>query len=449
MENIFKKISLIFILICCPICYSLSQEGLFNKCRQVVRKINKSSLTASAKTETPFSSRFYIKEVFSFNIPRSNQESEFYRIKGYDESSYKGIDEIIYYGILGAQLKEAGVDPERTHIEDLARMVLTRLNWFGEVLVALRMYVRPPGLSNLKFFNEFYNMNQKKEAGRLDKVFDIFDDFVKEAQERVHQRRVTYRWFNQWSHRLAMLASVVEDGKYLLRENQWISHAGFEKLLNSRQSLFRERKMRIQSQMGLEDLKNVLDNFPREIIFYMPGEIGIIALNYTEPTGVPIGLMNGSPLDFYGGKRKPTDGIVLSSVIHSAHDLRHHRDGFGKLLWSRNIKASVSKAEFKTLFIDKVRQMPQEQGYQAHLGFFLLNHEFGRVQSINIHNREEILQMVLSKLDIFEDGAFRNLLPVHIIKEKSHIENYLRETADVFSDVIDQIESVVNSDALQ
>ena len=442
MEKIFKQnlVKLfIFILTCFCISYSLSKNIVLNKCRQTVRKITGMSVIAQTEIERPSSVPLYLSEVPSFNIPRSNQESEFYRAKGYDESSYKGIDEIIYYGLLGAKLKEAGVDPEHTHIEDLIRLVYVQINWFKEVLVALKMYNDEPMVTGV--FREFYLLRQEKRTRYLD---NIFDDVIKEAQEKVHKRKVTYRWFTIWNHRLTMLASIFESDNVLRKIDQWKTHQDFEKLSQSRTSLFRDSKNYLLDRVGLKDLKYTLDNFPNEIVFYIPGEIGIIALNYTEPTGVPIGFMNDSPLDFYGGKRKPTDGTVLSSVVHSAHDLRHHRDGFGKILWSRNINSPISKAEFKRLFVDKVRQMPQEQGYQAHVGFFLLNHEFSNKgeMTLHIHNREDILRMILSKLNSFNEGAsFASLLPSSIVEnfKRINVENYLRETARIFSDVIDQI----------
>ena len=441
MKNNFIKYStkfFVLILSFLYISYSLSEDSLLNKCRQTVGKVAKNSLTVQTNTRPVV--RSHPKEVPSFNIPKSTRESELYKSKGYEESAYRGIDEIIYYGILGAKLKEEGVDSHRTHIEDLARLVHVRLNWFGEVLAAAKIYIEPR-LTIGQSLSSFRLFRLGRVTRRLDEEFEIFDVFVKEAQERVHQRAVTYRWFTIWNHRLTMLASIVEfDGNRLLRRKMWMTHEGFEKLFHLRPGLIRDERNYFFNDLGLKDLKDAMDNFPYEIVFYIPGEMGIIALNYAEPSGIPIGLLNDNPSDFYSTNRKMTDGVFMSPVRYAAHDLRHHREGFGKQRWFKNVTAPISKAEFKKRFIDKVRQMPQEQGYQAHLGFFLFNHELRKTQNVDIQNREDILRMILSYLDAFHDQAI-GLLPGHIIRNlrKSNLENYLRQVAGVFSDVIDQI----------
>ena len=419
--------------------YSLSNNSLLNKCRQTIGKITRSFFTG--QTKTPPVVRSYPQEAPSFNIPQSTKESELYKSKGYDESSYGGIDEVIYYGRLGVQLQEAGVDPHYTHIEDLARLVHVRLNWFGEVLAAAKIHFGPR-LTMERSLSSFRLFQLGRHTRRLDKEFEIFGDFIKEARERVHQRAVTYRWFTSWNHRLTMLASIIEfsEARLLRWRKMWTTYEGFEKLLHLRPGLFRDERNYFLSTLGLKDLKDAMDNFPREIVFYIPGEIGIIAFNYAESSGVPIGLLNSHPSDFYSANRRKTDGAFMSPVVYAAHDLRHHREGFGKQGWFKNVTAPLSKAEFRKRFISKVRQMPQEQGYQAHLGFFLFNHELRRSKTIHIQNREDILGMILSFLDVFEE-AFLSLLPGHIHKnlEKTNVENYLGQTAGVFSDIIDQI----------
>lgn len=383
----------------------------------------------------PRPSRPYLRKLPSFNIPRSSRESKLLKSKGYNEDDYRGVDEIIYYGILGAHIQKAGIDPSRTHIEDFALLAPERLSLFRELAASKKKHLEGGA--------QLFSKTAAEKTNLADESFNIFSAFEKEALDRIQRRAVTYRWFIQWSHRMTLLASLGDQSplldKLLLKDKRWTTHEGSESLSQMSFGAFSINRNSVIASTGLKTLKEeVLDDFPHHIVFYTPNETGFIALNYAEPAGIPIVFLNNTPSAFYT-ERKPTDGLVLSSIDMANHDIRHYTKGFGKNRWGAGIEAPVSKTEFKNRLIDRIRRLPYEQGYKVHLGFFLLNHEFSAVGGINIQNREDILKFILSKQAPFA-GAYRSLLPYHLrSSNRTAVTLYLRETAKALSDAIDEI----------
>ena len=225
---------------------------------------------------------------------RSSPEEPGLKKQGFKPEYYRGLDLAREFNRVKKYLQEIKADPKHTHISYFAAQI--------KKVIAV-------------FEKEFIEQN-KEDVEFLEERLELLANFKRDAQQRIETQEVTYDWWVTFNTRLAALGTKDkevllttllisrEPGDHETFTHYFKNYEAFERLLSQHRSLL----------VDFGKLNTVKDNFPEEVIFFIPEDIGIMAINRM-----------GNGVYFIGvtGKKKFADGSPLEPIIYFTHDINH------------------------------------------------------------------------------------------------------------------------------
>ncbi len=332
------------------------------------------------------------------------------------EEAYKMLD-------LGKKIRERKDQARTTHIEEFVPQISLHYEYFKNAM-QIEMFLQE--INNIRLFQQLY-----------DKKLSTLDFLYQEAIKKAQNKKLTYHYWLLWNIRLAKLASITnhEIIEELKDEYHLYNSAINEQTKVYKESIYKsnaqkphiqEKKIEILELLKREALSKVQDNqfngsywnyykylcrklihtddiriideigeryskyhkysrrkkatdfitkisksidhFPQLIILPTTKNLGIIALNVFTNGVAPLGL---------GYLNSLVDGNRITPFDFMSHDLNHHHvKKFGYptsiLKWEDDL---ITREEFHKTFFEVTQDYPIKKYKQAHLAYFLLEHE--------------------------------------------------------------------------
>ena len=413
------------------------EEGLWTKKRRKINKLELKFAISSVRFEPALRVFFqnqenFPREVEAFNIPRTHEERTL-QSEGFTPAFYSGVDAVLYWNQVGQKMKAGFINPYQTHIEEFAHHVNGHITFMKEGI-----------LNRTDISQELKN-----------EMLALLNQFFEEAQQKIKDKELTYAYWLYWNQRLAILASPTIYNKIkntysntlTWQESWWRTDTSIHSL-KIREQLKHFLSKENVFYYSIWEIQNILDKFPNEIAFHIPGPLGAIALVEASPNAIPLSLRHSI---------STTEGFTMNAVQQTHHDYIHYFAGFGTSEWPHIIQSPISKERFKQAFKEKIRALDRHQKRQAYIGMFLLMHDFPL--DVNIQKPKNILRIFkINKRAFKNKNNLGNLLPEELLsfiqsdvkslgnwissvgkEQRQALKQYLEESAAVFNNIINQI----------
>ena len=372
-----------------------------------------------------------------FDIPQTNEEKVL-RKKGYRDIFINGIDEMNWIQAMGRNLRKHNINPYATHIVNFADRIESYIGMVREGISsskledAYRMGGHP--LVN----KDIFEMNPA-DIPAVKSRLDILDKyFIKEARQRVKQEEVTLKWFLLWTYRLSILATLpVRRGDIemmmpgvsvtLNKSTWWHTDKEMTKLLN------RGDRRELSAMTGT--ITGFLRNFPYEIVIPTIKDMGIIALNRANISGITSVTLSG--------RSKILDAQTLVPAEQIRHDLGHvHEYEHGKAKWA----SSVDIHQFHKIYMEEVKKLSLEKREMVELGYTLLLHDSKRNEYF-VEKPQSILKMYKNFFHLFQNRLHLGAaLPENVdVSSGKEVSAYIKKAAQAFSGTARKIIQQINS----
>ena len=230
-----------------------------------------------------------------FDIPQFNEEEK-YKAMGFRKIFYMGLNKVKRMKYLARKLREADIDPFRTHIVDLVPFI-------DEHLEFIDRGIQEQG-QNVSERRDFLKNNLKKEA-----------------EQKVEDQKVSLHWYLHWNFRLIWLASL-DNYNYLISDKlaekdpriQWLTEASWDKHLNENLGAM---AFLPGNKLVIKFVKSVM-RYPEQIYLPVLDDLGLITLNEA--------FADQDFVKQITNKEKMTDAEPMNPLQFEEHELDHIRE---------------------------------------------------------------------------------------------------------------------------
>lgn len=331
-----------------------------------------------------------------FDIPQFNEEEK-YKAMGLRRIVYMGLNKVKRMKYLASKLREADIDPFRTHIVDLVPFIDEHLKFIDQ------------GIQEQE-----HNVSERRDF--------LKNNLREEAKQKVKDRQVSLYWFLHWNFRLIWLASL-DDYYYLIDDSsatkdprqKWLTEVNWNKLIDG--DLYR---------IGLVKKQHLIMNFlqpfmryPEQVYLPILDDLGLMTLNEAF-----------ADQDFVKqiiNKERMTDGILMNPLQYEGHESDHIKDfNFNQ----KNEKRIFSK--FYVQWRDVRESFTPEEIEMVELVHWYLSREIHF--EVNLTDYIHINRALVRDKHRFENpNDTKALLPPEI--NEWTIGDYFEESAKTFSQI--------------
>ena len=368
----------------------LSFDDMFNK---------NGDFVVSVSSEAMKDIRHGKKKVESFNVPKSNESTQF-KAQEYEGIFIDGMDETNEFIEWVRRFRaDPSINPNTTHVEDLGDMVEGRLDVIKRGII-----------------EENQNLDSSIREKMLSEKLLLFEGMAREARKRVKDEQVTLRWWESWN---ARIADLTDQSEAYITTNVLDRNMGT--ILSVEE--FLENTMEINRSIG--------SAYPsHRMSFYTTNKLGIIAINRTDAEDIAPISLNTNTVNM--------DGVEMSPIENKDHDIIH----FTNRSWREE---KYSRKRFHQEFEDIVEDFPPDQRKMAETARFILVHE---LSLLHTYPRSVSSLLTDEHPDIFprffKEDDLQYLLPRSVDRtSKEEVTNYLSRTGELFDSIVNKIEKRV------
>ena len=426
LKNFFK----LCILFCSSSFIEHSSAKLF--CKHLfspTRTQRAADAPLASQTESSVQRQAEIRLENDLRAIRNSRQEPLLKRQGFKPSYYKGVDQAREFKRVQKYLQEIKADPEETHIAYFADQAIQIIDKVSKEL-----------------------RENNANGNLLKKALDLLENFKTEAQSRMEDQKATYDWWSNFNYRLVILASLASSrtgGK--LRHPRysdpyfWRTHKGMQEFIDYHLHLIEHQKQEYPQSEDVVRFHEIKEKFPEETIFFTSDEIGIMALNRAGKKFYFVGVSGGP---------RTVDGMDLIPIIFFEHDLAH---------------AKATTDIFSQEIVSRIDRLPKKSDREkAELALFIHSHEDGAdvLQSVWQMDSSSLRKVMLRLVNTDEqkpsetfmkgisNNAFRGMMTQEIRRfldpldlrgilpdpvdtaNKKEIESFLKESADVFSNIV-------------
>ena len=329
---------------------------------------------------------------------RNSPQEPFLKKFGFSLLYYTGVDQAREFRRVRKYLLEIKADPEKTHIPYFADQINKTI---------------------IGFEKGFKYQNQHKLM--YEEHLKLLEDYKKEAYQRMRDLNVTYIWWADFNYKLSTLGNPLR--RYDAEKR------GFANFITTQERPDPPKN---------SDFESAKDLFPKEVMFFTIGPVGIMAFNR---------IGKGSHFISVSGKDMTADGIDTTSAGFFHHDVVHLLRISKDFESYWDAKPAVKYEEIEGKLNSISNKFDQEK---AELALFLFKHEGGLKayldqlnQYTKIRRKEASHQ---KKREIWDRAVSRFLyvsLNAGFIKEKL-VPYYLRGMKSYESEMIKFTKEIKN-----
>lgn len=371
----------------------LTYNGRIKQFRLSEKDVNRAKVSPKAKgwferrEQAP-------RSVGPFDIPQFNEEEK-YKAMGLRRVIYMGLNKVKRVKYLVRKLREAGMDPFRTHVVDLIPLIDEHLEFMDR------------GIQEQE-----ENVSERREF--------LKNTLREEAKQKVRDGQVTLYWFLNWNFRLIWLTSL-DNYNYLIDDKLakkdfrfiWLTEADWDKHLD-------ENWGRMTILPGKELIINLVKSvmrYPEQIHLPVLDDLGLMTLNEAF-----------ADQDFVKQiihTERMTDGTSMNPLQYEEHELDHIRDF--------NTNQKDEKKIFSTFYAQwrEVREdFTPEEIEMVEFVHWYLSREIRF--AVDLTDEADIVQALARNDYRFENPEdMKSLLPPGI-NERTR-GDYFEESAKIFS----------------
>ena len=336
------------------------------------------------------------------SVPPSLKQENDLTKTGYGQHYSAGLDEVLKIQLLAREMRQKNIDPQKTHIADLADQVEGHIAFFESGFASRRFSDQessPPGVLEHKNQREEPATAPPPPSAKGDiypqtffvkgDLYKTFQNLVRQVRTRVQQEQLTYPFWVNFNYRVV---NLIQGTNYNERRAQMLS---------------------------------VMENFPNYIYFPTVHDLGIMAFNQVDTKGIILVGLIKKPVE--------VDGTVFHPEKFFHHDAAHFRYGTKRI--------RPEERRFHARWVKKLPLLPKAKRERVELIYFLLTHENRSPRPLRYTDKEYLYETILPKVSRFywEPGHVRDmehlLPPSTNTRSQQDIQNYLKKSADDFSQV--------------
>ena len=237
-----------------------------------------------------------------FDIPQFNEEKK-YKAMGLRRIFYTGLNKVKQRKYLAEKLREANIDPFRTHVMDFVPLIEKHL--------------------------AFIERGIREQGQNVSERLAILEDFRKEAEQKSEKGECSLYWWLHWNFRLVWLASLssyeiadslaaissaasIEAAVKDLKKFRWLTDSSWNEYLNENM-----RAVRVGLGHGIigKLLESVM-RYPEQMYLPVLDNLGLITVNeaFADQDFVKQIIIN---------KEKIIDGRGMNPIQFEDHEMGH------------------------------------------------------------------------------------------------------------------------------